>query len=72
VRHSDHSDPALRHRTAPVPRPEAARALVLAALNDLVEAGLASWHQRGPGRLELHCTSGEAWLLDSSGVTRLR
>jgi hypothetical protein len=53
-------------------KPELARASVLAALDSLVEAGLATWHDQGADRLELRCSGDQVWLLDSSGVTRLR
>jgi hypothetical protein len=45
---------------------------VLAALHELVKGGLATWHEQGRGRVELRHASGEAWLLDGAGVTRLR
>jgi hypothetical protein len=78
VRHSGHTDrsvcmvPTTRHRATSMSKPELARASVLAALDGLVEAGLATWHDQGADRLELRCSGGQVWLLDSSGVTRLR
>lgn len=56
-----------------VPRPEpvVARALVLAALDELVDAGLGKWSERDDGLVELRLTSGERWLPDGDGVTRL-
>ena len=61
---------ALHEAASPSER-EAAR-FVLAALEDLVEAGLANWHERRANSVELRGVRGEAWLLDHSGVTRLR
>lgn len=61
-------------RTASMPpRPEleVARALVLAALGDLVDAGLGTWSERDDGLVELRLTSGQRWLLGDEGVTRL-
>ncbi len=73
--YSDRSGPALfaaRNGAAPVSEPKVARAAVLAALDSLVDGGYATWHEQGADRIELHCSSGEAWLLDGTGVTRLR
>lgn len=56
----------------PVSEPEMSRASVLAALDCLVAGSGATWLERGTGRVELRCSSGAAWLLDDSGVTRLR
>ena len=61
-------------RTASMPpRPEleVARALVLAALGDLVDAGLGTWSERDGCLVELRLTSGQRWLLGDEGVTRL-
>jgi hypothetical protein len=69
---SRHTVPTWPHGSASVCGHGRARASVLAALNDLVEEGLATWHRAGPEQVELHCSSGEAWLLDGAGVTRLR
>jgi hypothetical protein len=68
---SRHAGPAARYALAPVSRHDHARASVLAALDDLVEEGFATWHQRDADQVELRCSSGE-WLLDAAGVTRLR
>jgi hypothetical protein len=57
---------------APLSKPEAARTAVFAVLDGLVEAGLATRHQRWANRVELRGIGGEAWLLDDSGVTRVR
>lgn len=51
--------------------PEVARAMVLAALRELVDAGLGTWSERDDGLTELHMLSGERWLLADDGVTRL-
>lgn len=51
--------------------PEVARAVVLAALGELVDAGLGTWSERDDGLTELHMLSGERWLLADNGVTRL-
>lgn len=51
--------------------PEVARAMVLAAMGELVEAGLGTWSERDDGLAELHMPSGERWLLADDGVTRL-
>ena len=51
--------------------PEVARAMVLAALDELVDAGLGSWSERDDGLTELHMLSGERWLLADDGVMRL-
>ena len=51
--------------------PEVARAVVLAALGELVDAGLGTWSERDDGLTELHMMSGERWLLADGGVTRL-
>jgi len=45
--------------------------MVLAALGDLVDAGLGTWSERDDGLTELHMMSGERWLLADDGVTRL-
>jgi hypothetical protein len=71
---------------APLSNPEAARTAVLAALNGLVEAGLATWREQTwheqtwhehtrheqATPIELHGPGGETWLLDHMGVTRVR
>ena len=57
---------------APLSETEAARTAVLTALDGLVEAGLATRHKRRANRIELRGKGGEVWLLDDSGVTRLR
>ena len=57
---------------APLVKPEPARSAVFAALGGLVEAGLATWNERCANRIELRGVGGEVWLLDDSGVTRLR
>ena len=51
--------------------PEVARAVVLAALSELVDAGLGTWSERDDGLTELHMMSGERWLIADDGVTRL-
>lgn len=51
--------------------PDVARAMVLAALGDLVDAGLGTWSERDDGLTELHMMSGERGLLADDGVTRL-
>jgi len=65
--------PTARSGAALMSESELARALVFAALADLIEEGLATtWHEQGADRVELRCSSGEIWLLDGVGVTRLR
>lgn len=44
---------------------------MLAALDELVDAGLAAWSKRDDGLSELHMLSGEQWLLSDAGMTRL-
>ena len=39
--------------------PEVARAVVLAALSELVDAGLGTWSERDDGLTELHILSGK-------------
>jgi hypothetical protein len=62
--------PAARIRAAS--QPEAARTAVRAALDGLVGTGLATWHKGWEDGVELRSIGGEAWLLDDSGVTRVR
>jgi hypothetical protein len=57
---------------APLSELEAARPAVFAALDGLVEVGLAAWHGGCSNGIELRGIGGEAWLLDDSGVTRVR
>jgi hypothetical protein len=45
--------------------------MVLTVLRELVDAGLGTWLERADGLLELHLLSGERWLLNGDGVTRL-
>ena len=52
-------------------KPENARLAVLAALGELVDAGLGTWLERDDGLAELHLMTGERWLLTGEGVTRL-
>jgi hypothetical protein len=63
---------ALAVRSRAASQGDAARTAVFAALDDLVEAGLATWHERWMNRIERRGIGGEAWLLDDSGVTRVR
>ncbi len=49
-----------------------ARRQVEAYCQSLVDAGAAEWRSNDAGRSELHMNSGEAYLLDERGVTRLR
>jgi len=55
----------------PQPRSDASKAAVVAAMTELVDAGLASWRERADGRLELHVTGGGRWLLMADSVRRL-
>ena len=50
---------------------EIARLTVVAALGELVDAGLGTWSERDDGLVELHLMTGERWLLTGEGVTRL-
>ena len=50
---------------------KSARLVVLAALGELVDAGLGTWLERDDGLAELHLMTGERWLLTGEGVTRL-
>ena len=59
------------HRGTPRLKPENARLAVLAALGELVDAGLGTWLERDDGLAELHLMTGERWLLTGGGVTRL-
>ncbi len=59
------------HRGTPRLKPEIARLAVLAALGELVDAGLGTWLERDDGLAELHLMTGERWLLTGKGVTRL-
>ena len=65
---SNTTKPAARN-PAPL-MPQAARALVLAAIDRWVEAGAAILRERGDSGLELRFGSGETWRLDESGITR--
>lgn len=58
-------------RGVPQPRSDTSKATVVAAMAELVEAGLASWRERAGGRLELYATGGGRWLLMADGVRRL-
>ena len=44
---------------------------MLAALGELVDAGLGTWLERDDGLAELHLMAGERWLLTGKGITRL-
>ena len=59
------------HRGTPRLKPEIARLAVLAALGELVDAGLGTWLGRDDGLAELHLMTGERWLLTSERVTHL-
>ena len=59
------------HREKSRPRLEIARLAVVAALGELVDAGLGTWLERDDGLAELHLMTGERWLLTGEGVTRL-
>jgi hypothetical protein len=59
------------HRGTPRLKPEIARLAVLAALDELVDAGLGTWLECDAGLAELHLMTGERWLLTSESVTRL-
>ena len=55
----------------PAPRtPQAARALVLAAIDRWVAAGVATLRVRGDSSLELRFGSGEIWRLSENEITR--
>lgn len=69
---SGHALLAALAAAAPLSKPEAAQSAVLAALDGLVEAGLATWNERCANRIELRGVGGGVWLLDDSGVMRLR
>lgn len=58
-------------RGAPWPRSDASKAAVVAAMTELVEAGLASWRERADGYPELHVIGGGRWLFKVDGVMRL-
>ena len=58
-------------RGTPRLKPEIARLAVLAALGELVDAGLGTWLERDDGMIELHLMTGKRWLLTGEGVTRL-
>jgi hypothetical protein len=58
-------------RHAPEHEPEVARSVVLKALDELVDVGLGTWLERADGSLELHLLSGQRWLLEGDGMTRL-
>jgi hypothetical protein len=55
----------------PSHEPEIARRIVLTALENMVAAGFGTWSNRDNGLVELHLHSGERWLLDTEGMTRL-
>ena len=59
------------HRVTPRLKPDIARLAVLAALGELVDAGLGTWLKRDDGLAELHLMTGERWLLTDHGVTRM-
>ena len=59
------------HGEKPRLRLEIARLAVVAALGELVDAGLGTWSERDDGLVELHLMTGERWLLTGEGVTRL-
>ncbi|AGB45571.1 hypothetical protein FJ872_19985 [Mesorhizobium sp. B2-5-9] len=50
---------------------EDAKALVLAVIGTLVEDGKAEWSRTTTGEFELRLISGEVFLLDEVGVTRV-
>ena len=50
--------------------PQAARALVLAAIDQWVAAGAATLRARGDSSLELRFGSGEIWRLGENAITR--
>ncbi|ESY90754.1 hypothetical protein ACVWWD_005272 [Mesorhizobium sp. URHB0026] len=50
---------------------EDAKALVLAAIGELVEDGKAEWRRMATGEFELRLISGEVFLLGEIGVTRV-
>ena len=59
------------HKGTPRLKPEITRLAVVAALGELVDAGLGTWSEREDGLVELHLMTGERWLLTGEGVTRL-
>jgi hypothetical protein len=69
---SGHALFGAHQETAPLSRPEAARSAVFAVMDGWVEAGLATWNERCANTIKLRGVRGEVWLLDDSGVTRLR
>jgi hypothetical protein len=64
------------NRPKPAPRdragltPQAARALVLAAIDQWVAAGAATLRARRDSSLELRFGSGEIWRLGENAITR--
>jgi hypothetical protein len=50
--------------------PQAARALVLTAIDQWVAAGAATLRARGDSSLELRFGSGEIWRLGENAITR--
>ena len=54
------------------PASQAARALVLAAIDRWVAAGVATLRVRGDSSLELRFGSDETWRLGKNGITRGR
>jgi hypothetical protein len=59
------------HKETPRLKPEIARLAVLAALGEMVDAGLGTWSERDDGLVEMHLMTGERWLLTGEGVTHL-
>ena len=47
------------------------QATVIAAVTELVDAGLGSWLERIDGLREFHSIEGERWLFLPNGVKRL-
>lgn len=58
-------------RGAPRSRSDVSKAAVVAAMTELVDAGLASWRERADGHLELHVIGGGRWLFTADRIMRL-
>ncbi|TGQ86357.1 hypothetical protein EN851_30385 [Mesorhizobium sp. M8A.F.Ca.ET.208.01.1.1] len=50
---------------------EDAKALVMAAIGELVHGGKAEWNRTATGEIELRLLSGEVFLLGEMSVTRV-
>jgi len=64
--------PTTAKAACPTWDPSEARRLVEAYFQSLVDAGHARWRLNDAGDTELHLESGESYLLDEMGITRLR